>query len=143
MESGENQQVEQYLRAFSSPVGQLLEKIVSAQNDPLARTPKPPYYAVVFTSVRTAEEPERYAQMAERMVELASHQLGFLGVESVRDENGVGITVSYWDSREAIAAWGRVAAHREAQRLGMSVWYEHFRLRICRVEEDRVFHSGE
>jgi heme-degrading monooxygenase HmoA len=116
---------------------------VSALNDPLARTPRPPYYAVVFTSVRTAEEPERYAEMAQRMIDLASCQPGFLGVESVRDENGGGITVSYWDSREAIESWGRVAAHREAQMLGMSVWYKRFRLRICRVEEDRAFPPNE
>jgi heme-degrading monooxygenase HmoA len=116
---------------------------MSAPSDPLAHTPKAPYYAVVFTSVRTPEEPEEYAEMAQRMIDLASCRPGFLGVESVRDESGVGITVSYWDSREAIEAWGRDAAHREAQTLGMSVWYERFRLRICRVEEDRVFPAKE
>jgi heme-degrading monooxygenase HmoA len=117
--------------------------MMSATSEPLARTPTPPYYAVIFTSIRTAAEPEEYAEMAQRMVDLASHRWGFLGVESVRDEAGVGITVSYWDSREAIEAWGRDAAHLEAQTLGMSVWYERFRLRICRVEEDRVFPPQE
>jgi heme-degrading monooxygenase HmoA len=112
---------------------------MNAASDPLARTPIPPYYAVIFTSIRTSDEPEEYAEMAQRMIDLASRRPGFLGVESVRDESSVGITVSYWDSREAIEAWGRDAAHREAQTLGMSVWYERFRLRICRVEEDRVF----
>jgi heme-degrading monooxygenase HmoA len=112
---------------------------MNATSDPLAGKPKPPYYAVIFTSLRTSEEPEEYAEMAQRMIDLASRRPGFLGVESARDETGVGITVSYWDSREAIESWGRDAAHREAQTLGMSVWYERFRLRICRVEEDRVF----
>jgi heme-degrading monooxygenase HmoA len=112
---------------------------MTTASDPLARTPEPPYYAVIFTSVRTPDEPDEYAEMAQRMIDLASHRPGFLGVESVRDESGVGITVSYWDTREAIESWGRDAAHREAQTLGMAVWYEWFRLRICRVEVDRVF----
>src|SRR5687767_15917283 len=69
-----------------------------------ARTPEPPYYAVIFTSTRTAVD-EGYGAMADRMVELASQQPGFLGVESTRGADGLGITVSYWASLEAIAAW--------------------------------------
>src|SRR5262249_40617116 len=106
---------------------------------PLARTPRPPYYAVVFSSVRTEGQHAEYGAMADRMVELAARQPGFLGVESARDGDGVGITVSYWDSLEAIRAWGRVAEHRVAQALGREAWYESFRLRVCRVEEERVF----
>ena len=106
---------------------------------PLASTPAPPYYAVIFTSVRRDTDPEGYARTADQMVELAAGREGFLGVESVRDEAGVGITVSYWTSLEAIHAWGRDAVHREAQASGRAVWYEQFRLRICRVEEERIF----
>jgi heme-degrading monooxygenase HmoA len=73
------------------------------------------------------------------MLELAAAQPGFLGVESARDETGVGITVSYWSSLEAVHAWGRVAEHRTAQARGRGEWYEQFRLRICRVDEERVF----
>ncbi len=72
--------------------------------------------------------------MAERMVELASGQPGFLGVESARDGGGFGITVSYWRDLEAIAAWRRHAEHRVAQERGRSSWYAHYELRVAQVE---------
>jgi heme-degrading monooxygenase HmoA len=110
--------------------------------EPLARTLQTPYFAVVFTSVRTAIDAVDYAEMADRMVELAAQQPGFLGLESVRGEDGVGITVSYWESLEAIRHWRENAEHREAQSLGKSRWYESFRLRICRVERDYEFETS-
>jgi heme-degrading monooxygenase HmoA len=111
--------------------------------EPLANTPPPPYYAVVFTSVRGTEDGPGYGAMAGQMVELASRQPGFLGVESVRGPDGVGITVSYWDSREAIERWGRHAERLLAQRLGRERWYDGFRLRVCRVESEQVFPAGQ
>src|SRR5262245_25857671 len=107
--------------------------------DPVARTPEPPYYAVVFTSVRLPSDPEGYAAMAERMVELAVLQPGFLGVESARDAHGVGITVSYWSSLAAIRNWRNHAEHLMAQSKGRSDWYREYWLRICRVERDVHF----
>ena len=101
--------------------------------DGLARTPEPPYYAVVFTSLRTDGD-QGYARMAERMMELAAEQPGFLGVESARGADGLGITVSYWKSEDAIAAWRSHAEHRVAQETGRSTWYADYRLRIARVE---------
>jgi heme-degrading monooxygenase HmoA len=80
-----------------------------------------------------------YEQMAERMLELARQQPGFLGVESVRDAAGLGITVSYWQSLEAIAAWKADAEHLAAQRLGREQWYQWFKLRVCRVEREAEF----
>ena len=99
-----------------------------------ARTPQPPYYAVVFTSVRSAADPEGYETMANRMVELAQEQPGFLGIESAREADGLGMTVSYWDSEESIRRWHAHAEHLEAQRLGRARWYASFELRVCRVE---------
>jgi heme-degrading monooxygenase HmoA len=107
-----------------------------------AATPEPPYYAALFTSLRTAADNPGYAAMAARMEELASIQPGFLGIESARGEDGVGITVSYWSSLEAIHAWGRQAEHRLAQQLGRQRWYQWFRLRICRVESAWTFTRG-
>jgi heme-degrading monooxygenase HmoA len=103
--------------------------------------PEPPYYAVIFTSKRTAHD-EGYAEMAGRMEELARQQPGFLGVESARGTDGVGITVSYWASLEAVAAWGRHAEHLLAQKLGRERWYESFTLRVCRVHHVRMFTAG-
>jgi heme-degrading monooxygenase HmoA len=106
-----------------------------------AATPKPPYFAVVFTSQRTADDPAGYGIMAERMVELAAQQPGFLGIESVRGDDGKGITVSYWESLEAIRNRRQHAEHRVAQQFGRSKWYSGFRLRVCRVEYETVFES--
>jgi heme-degrading monooxygenase HmoA len=99
----------------------------------IAQTPEPPYYAVIFSSLRTDIE-EGYEAMAERMVEMAVEQPGYLGIESARD--GLGITVSYWESLEAIRNWKAVWEHREAQRLGREKWYSAFKTRVCKVERD-------
>ena len=99
----------------------------------MARTPPPPYYAVIFTSTRTAGD-HGYAETADRMVELASRQPGFLGVESVRDPDGIGITISYWSSTEAIRAWKAQADHLLAQERGMRDWYQRYEVRVARVE---------
>ncbi|MEE1954995.1 antibiotic biosynthesis monooxygenase family protein [Aeromonas sp. 75A] len=99
----------------------------------IANTPEPPYYAVIFTSLRTDED-AGYGAMAEWMVELAQRQSGFLGVESARD--GLGITVSYWRDLESIRNWKVELEHKEAQRLGREKWYSAFKTRIARVERD-------
>jgi heme-degrading monooxygenase HmoA len=110
-------------------------------SDPLAATPEPPYYAVVFTSVRRggAEADAAYARVAAEMERLAREQPGFLGIESARDAAGVGITVSYWSSLDAIAAWRAHGEHRVAQRAGREEWYGAYALRVCRVERASVF----
>lgn len=100
---------------------------------PFASTPEPPYYAVIFSSLRSAGE-NGYERMAERMMELASQQPGFLGVESVRGVEGFGITVSYWESLEAISNWKANAEHLTAQESGKRLWYEGYELRIAKVE---------
>jgi heme-degrading monooxygenase HmoA len=104
-------------------------------------TPEPPYYAVIFSSQRT-ERDGGYGEMADLMEQLAREQPGYLGIESVRDTSGAGITVSYWTSREAIAAWKQHVSHRVAQDRGRREWYQSFSLRICKVEEARFWNSG-
>ncbi|MBP6346207.1 antibiotic biosynthesis monooxygenase [Neisseriaceae bacterium CLB008] len=99
----------------------------------IAKTPPPPYYAVIFTSL-LSEDDAGYGQMAERMVELALEQPGFLGVESARD--GLGITVSYWQDEASIRQWKRHAEHLVAQEKGRTQWYQAFQTRICKVERD-------
>lgn len=106
---------------------------MSANASSLAKTPEPPYYAVIFSSQRT-EGDRGYTRMAERMFEIASRQPGFLGVESARDADGFGITVSYWESEQAIVAWKAHADHQPAQAAGKSVWYADYQVRIAKVE---------
>jgi heme-degrading monooxygenase HmoA len=103
----------------------------------IVKTPQPPYYAVIFASQRT-EGDKGYGEMSDKMVEFASQQKGFLGVESARDED-LGITVSYWESLDAIKSWKEHSAHKIAQDRGKKVWYKNFSLRVCKVERDDFF----
>lgn len=98
-----------------------------------AKTPEPPYYAVIFSSTRTAGD-RGYSAMAEKMFELAEEQPGFLGVESARE--ALGISVSYWTDLESIQRWKANLEHLEAQRLGREAWYSAYRVRIARVERE-------
>jgi len=102
----------------------------------IAKTPQLPYYAVIFTSERTSID-EGYAEMATQMLELAKLQPGFLGEESAREE--LGITVSYWESLEAIKNWKQNAKHLQAQKLGKEKWYKKYKLRVAQVERDSDF----
>ena len=102
----------------------------------IAKTPEPPYYAVIFSSLRT-EEIEGYAEMADLLVELASKQEGFMGIESARNE--LGITVSYWKDLESIRKWKQHTDHIIAQKKGRTDWYKHYKTRIAKVERDYEF----
>lgn len=99
----------------------------------IAKTPEPPYYAVIFSSVLNHTD-DQYQKVANQMLDLASRQKGFLGFESARDE--LGLSVSYWASLEAIAQWKRNAEHLEAQRRGKNEWYQRYCIRIAKVEHE-------
>ncbi|MEQ1649328.1 MAG: antibiotic biosynthesis monooxygenase [Hyphomicrobiaceae bacterium] len=99
----------------------------------IAATPEPPYYAVIFTTRRSAGD-HGYAAMADKMAELASQQPGYLGAESAREDGGIGITVSYWKDEASLKAWKQIGEHLGAQRLGKERWYEHYELRVAKVE---------
>jgi heme-degrading monooxygenase HmoA len=103
-----------------------------------ATTPEPPYWAVIFTSIRTANDATGYQQTAEQMEDLAKHQPGYLGIEHAGSDQG-SITVSYWRSLEDIAAWRRHADHLAAQRAGRERWYRNYTLRVAKVERASAF----
>lgn len=100
-------------------------------------------YAVIFSSQRSDADPAGYAAMADEMERLARRQPGFIDIESARGTDGFGITVSYWESREAIAAWGRHVDHLAAQKQGRESWYSSYRLRIAEVERETSFNVGD
>lgn len=102
----------------------------------IAKTPEPPYYLVIFSSIRTDND-NGYSKMADLMVELAKQQDGFLGVESARNE--LGITVSYWRDLNSIKKWKENSEHLMAQEKGKSIWYKNFKTRIAKVERDYEF----
>ena len=105
----------------------------------LAQTPEPPYYAVIFSSLRTPGDDDGYRAMADVMDTLARQQPGYLGHDHGGTSDGVNITVSYWSSLEAIAAWRRNVDHLAAQRAGREKWYAAFRLRVAKVERAIAF----
>lgn len=107
----------------------------AAPTQGVALTPVPPSFAVIFTSLRTPGD-RGCAQMADRMLELAAKQPGFLAVESARGNDGPGITVSYWANAESIAAWKAHSQHLVAQEAGRRVWYAGYQLRVARVVRD-------
>ncbi len=100
------------------------------------------YFAVIFTSQR-AEEDADYAAWAARMDELAATMPGFLGQETVRQPDGMGVSVSYWEDEDAIAAWRAQSDHMEAQRRGRESWYHWYRVRVARIEREYSFERGE
>lgn len=104
---------------------------------------EPPYYAVIFTSLRRELPNDGYGAMADRMEERARSQPGFLGIESARGADGLGITVSYWATLADVAAWGRNAEHLLAQKLGRDQWYKWFALRVSRVERASEYTKQE
>jgi heme-degrading monooxygenase HmoA len=105
-----------------------------SQSPGFARTPEPPYYAVIFTSKRAIDDGRAYGAMAQRMADLGSRYDGFLGIESARGADGLGITVSYWRDEAAILAWKRDTEHEKAQRGGREAWYERYEVRVAKVE---------
>ncbi|HEX8192411.1 MAG TPA: antibiotic biosynthesis monooxygenase [Allosphingosinicella sp.] len=111
-----------------------------SQGGDIARTPEPPYYAVIFTSVRT-DDLEGYGEAAARMEELAATMPGYLGFEAARD--GLGVTVSYWADLDSVANWKREVEHLAAQGEGRRRWYARYATRIARVERDYRFERGD
>ena len=107
-------------------------------NAPLAPLFQPPYWVVVFTTQRT-EGDNGYGAMAEEMAVLAAQQPGYLGIESVREADAIGVTLSYWRTEEDARAWKHVARHLEAQRLGRAKWYRAYRVRVAKVEREYGF----
>ena len=97
----------------------------------IAKTPQPPYYAVIFTTIRTDVD-ENYEETTLQMELLAKEQKGYLGIESARAN--VGITVSYWESLEAISNWKNNLEHIVSREKGRVVWYQQYQLRICKLE---------
>jgi heme-degrading monooxygenase HmoA len=103
----------------------------------ISDTPKPPYFAVIFTS-RRAGNGAGYPETAEQMLDLASRQPGFLGVESVR-EGTLGITVSYWKDVPSIRTWKAQVDHQTAQKKGKEEWYQAYAVRVAKVERAYAF----
>lgn len=102
----------------------------------IAKTPEPPYYAVIFTSVLKKTH-EGYSEMADKMEELAKLQPGYLGFESAREK--LGISISYWKDLESIRSWKQNTEHLLAQKSGREKWYEQYHIRITKVERDYHF----
>jgi heme-degrading monooxygenase HmoA len=106
----------------------------------IAKTPKTPYYAVIFTSIKTSGD-NGYEKVGDEIVNIVSKQKGFLGAESVRDKDGFGMTISYWNSLESINEWKYNVPHMKAKDMGKKMWYSKYMIRICKVESDNYFEN--
>ncbi len=100
---------------------------------------EPPYYAVIFSSLRNDQDDDAYQVMAAQMQALASTQQGYLGFESVRDAAGKGISISYWKDLESIRLWKQQLQHQQAQQFGREKWYQNYRVHVARVERTYEF----
>lgn len=105
----------------------------------IIKTPEPPYIAVIFTSIRKSDE--GYTDMSELLDNLSKEQEGFLGMESVRNEAGEGVAVSYWTDEKYIREWKHKTLHQQAQKLGKERWYDKYKVRICKVQRDYAFNA--
>ena len=95
-----------------------------------------PYYAVIFTSKHTINI-EGYKEMSEKMEQLAKQLPGYISMDSAKDS--IGITVSYWESLDAIKNWKEQTEHLRAQQKGRMDWYSWYQVRICKVEREYGF----
>ena len=118
-------------------VSPIVSSVIGMSSAGFAETPPPPYYAVIFTSRRTKGD-NGYSETSDKIVTLVAQQPGFLGVESVRGADGLGITVSYWASEEDGLRWRRNAEHQLAQQLGKKTWYQDYSLRVAEVKRSYI-----
>ncbi|HEX3340363.1 MAG TPA: antibiotic biosynthesis monooxygenase [Pseudolabrys sp.] len=102
----------------------------------ISKTPKPPYYAVIFTSINADVDHAEHVAMSRRMVELAATYDGFLGIEPARNTDGSGVSAIYWKDTDSIAAFARDPEHRIAKKKGREIWYSYYMIRICKVERE-------
>ncbi|HWP50576.1 MAG TPA: antibiotic biosynthesis monooxygenase [Clostridia bacterium] len=107
----------------------------------IVKAPSAPYYAVIFTSIRTPDD-NGYGQIGDSLMKIVSEQKGFLGAESVRGPDGFGMTISYWDSLKSIEAWKHHPPHMKAQEAGKKLWYSEYAIRVCKVERDNYFSAS-
>ncbi|MDD9905315.1 MAG: antibiotic biosynthesis monooxygenase [Rhodospirillaceae bacterium] len=108
----------------------------------ISDTPKPPYYAVVFTSINADTDHAEHNTLSERMLELAQGYDGFLGIEPARNTDGTGVAVSYWRDLETIQKWAMDPEHRIAKEKGRTLWYDLYRIRIAKVERENGHSIG-
>ena len=97
-----------------------------------------PYYATIFTT-RMTSDVDGYEETADRMAELVSARKGFLGMQSARGDDGLGITVCYWRTEEDIIAWRADLEHKNAQDEGRSRWYAQYTVEVARVDRTIEF----
>jgi heme-degrading monooxygenase HmoA len=102
----------------------------------ISKTPSPPYYAVIFTSINADVDHTEHTELYRRMVELAESHDGFLGIEPARSPDGSGVAAIYWKDADSIAAFARDPEHVVAKKKGREIWYTHYMIRICKVERE-------
>ena len=96
--------------------------------------PPPGAIAVIFLSARTGTDEDGYVRAAAAMETAAAALDGYLGLDSARGGNGVGITVSWWRDEEAARAWRDDPEHARIRKQGRAVWYDWYRVIVATVD---------
>ncbi|MFJ6720698.1 MULTISPECIES: antibiotic biosynthesis monooxygenase [unclassified Streptomyces] len=99
---------------------------------------EPPYVMAVFTSLRTSDD-GGYPQTSDRMAEIVRTNPGYLGHESARTPDGLGITVAYFRDHDSLSAWREDLEHRAAIEHGRAHWYQSYTLHVATVERSHGF----
>jgi heme-degrading monooxygenase HmoA len=89
--------------------------------------------AVIFVAQRTGDDDDAYNAAAVQMAALAALQPGYIGIDSVRGSDGLGITVSYWRDDDAAKAWRDNPQHTAIRDAGRSRWYSQYSLHVAEV----------
>jgi heme-degrading monooxygenase HmoA len=102
----------------------------------ISRTPRPPYFAAIFTSINADVDHTGHLEMYHHILAIAQTYDGFLGIEPAPNPDGTGVAAVYWRDRDSIAAFARDPEQMVAKQKGRDVWYSHYMIRICQVERE-------
>ena len=92
-----------------------------------------PAIAVIFTSRLSGHDAAGYAKAADVMEHLAAAQPGYLGHDSARGGDGLGLTISYWLDETSARAWHDHPEHTAIREAGRDRWYRDFTVHIAQV----------
>lgn len=104
----------------------------------MLNAPKPPYYAVIFTSQRVSNDLDYDEMDRQTFIEVQKIQ-GYIGAESYTDGNDRHVTIAYFLTEKAILDWRSNPLHMKAQQLGKEKWYSYYNVKVCKVEREYEF----
>jgi len=101
--------------------------------------------AVIFEVWPKADHKQDYLDTAQGLKARLEAAPGFISIERFESlvESGKILSLSFFESEEAVAAWRNTLEHRKAQVQGRRVYFENYRLRIASVQRDYGMHERD